>query len=42
MLKVIRQVASLTEDQRAAQGKKRGGRLQALDVQNRVLAESSR
>jgi malonate decarboxylase gamma subunit len=32
--------SSTTEDNRAAQGKKRGGRLLALDVQNHVLAAS--
>ncbi|CAN5672387.1 biotin-independent malonate decarboxylase subunit gamma [soil metagenome] len=34
--------AATTEDKRAALGKQRGGRLWALDVQNRVLAESSK
>ena len=40
--KLVAAIASATtEDNRAALGKKRGGRLQALDVQNRVLAESA-
>ena len=34
--------AATTEDSRAALGKKRGGRLLALDVQNHVLAESGK
>ena len=34
--------AAATDDNRAALGKKRGGRKLALDIRNRVLAESAK